>query len=65
VTNQVKKMWISFDDGILKVGSWNLPDPNTDPAEFNRISADIGWHICYSIASGAKKCEFKSGDMER
>jgi hypothetical protein len=66
MTKSVPKLWLKFDD-TFNQGSWDLPDPN-DPnvnqaREFIRISASIGWHICYQIASGAKKCEFKSGNM--
>jgi hypothetical protein len=67
MTKPIKNLYLSFNDGKFLNGSWNLPDPNDpDPAsirEFNRISCDIGWHICYSIAGGARKCEFKTGPM--
>lgn len=65
-TKSIEHLWLEFDD-TQKVGSWSLPDPNDpDPVKakkFIRMSEDIGWHICYAVACGAKKVTLHFEEM--
>lgn len=43
---------LRFDSGRV-IGSWDIPNPNTQPGEFNKVANDIGFHIAFEISRGA------------
>lgn len=48
---------LRFSDGRI-IGTFDLPNPNENPFEFNEMSKEIGFHIAYGIVRGAESVEF-------
>ena len=48
---------LRFDSGLI-VGSWDMPNPNTQPEQFLQVANDIGFHVATEIARGGVGCFF-------